>query len=94
MDRSDDCTFERVHAGHHVFMCLHRRHATIRYICNVEEVKRHECSVTRPGGGFLSLLDAQGQILDWRIVDGLEAPLGMALLDDRLHLVDNNRLRE
>jgi hypothetical protein len=52
------------------------------------------CGIRERGNGFLSLLDAQGQALDWRIVDGLDAPLGMALLGDRLHLVDNNRLRE
>jgi hypothetical protein len=52
------------------------------------------CGFGEPGSGFLSLLDAQGQILDWRIVGGLDAPLGMALLGDLLHLVDNNRLKK
>lgn len=51
------------------------------------------CDFRERGNGFLSLLDAKGQPLDWRIVEGLDAPLGMALADDRLHVIDNNRLR-
>jgi hypothetical protein len=51
------------------------------------------CGIRERGNGFLSLLDAQGQALDWRIVDGLDAPLGMAIMGDRLHVVDNNRLK-
>lgn len=50
------------------------------------------CDSRQRGNGFLSLLDIDGHILDWRIVDGLDAPLGMALNGDRLHVVDNNRL--
>jgi hypothetical protein len=50
------------------------------------------CGFSEPGSGFLTLLDAQGQALDWRIVDGLDAPLGMALQGDRLYVVDSNRL--
>lgn len=51
------------------------------------------CDFLERGNGFLSLLDARGEPLDWRIVEGLDAPLGMALTDDRLYVVDNNRLR-
>ena len=51
------------------------------------------CGFGEPGSGFLTLLSADGQVLDWRILEGLDAPLGMALLGDRLHVVDNNRLR-
>lgn len=51
------------------------------------------CGFGEPGSGFLSLLSADGQVLDWRILEGLDAPLGMALLGDRLHVVDNNRVK-
>lgn len=50
------------------------------------------CGFGEPGSGFLTLLDLNGQILDWRIVDGMDAPLGMALRGDQLHVVDSNRV--
>ncbi len=46
------------------------------------------CGIGETGNGFLTLLDASGQVLDWRKVEGLDAPLGMALRADRLYLVD------
>lgn len=51
------------------------------------------CDFRMRGNGFLTLLDAEGKALDWRIVEGLDAPLGMAFVDDRLYVVDNNRLK-
>lgn len=51
------------------------------------------CDFRERGNGFLTLLDAEGQPLHWRIVEDLDAPLGMALVDKRLYVVDNNRLR-
>jgi len=51
------------------------------------------CDFRQRGNGFLSLLSAQGQVLDWRILEDLDAPLGMALSGERLYLVDNNRLK-
>lgn len=51
------------------------------------------CGFSEPGNGFLSLLDAEGRVLDWRIVAGLDAPLGMAMQGKRLYVVDNNRLK-
>ena len=51
------------------------------------------CDFRTAGDGFLSLLDAQGQVLDWRIVEGLDSPLGMAMHDDKLYIIDNNRLK-
>jgi sugar lactone lactonase YvrE len=51
------------------------------------------CGFQAAGSGFLSLLDAQGEVLDWRVLDGLDAPLGMALHGDRLYVVDNNHLK-
>ncbi len=51
------------------------------------------CDFRERGNGFLTLLDKDGETLQWRIVDGLDAPLGMALVGDRLYVVDNNRLR-
>lgn len=51
------------------------------------------CGFAEPGTGFLTLLDVDGAALDWRIVDKLDAPLGMALSGDRLHVVDRNRVK-
>jgi len=51
------------------------------------------CDFKQRGNGFLSLLDANGKVLNWRIVTELDAPLGMAIHDNRLHLIDNNRLK-
>lgn len=50
------------------------------------------CDFRERGNGFLTLLDADGQPLDWRVVEGLDAPLGMALSGNRLYVVDMNRL--
>lgn len=50
--------------------------------------------VTKPAGnGFLTLLSAEGDVIDWRIVDNLDAPLGMALVDGLLYVVDKNQVR-
>lgn len=51
------------------------------------------CVSRERDNGFLTLLDKDGQSLNWRIVDGLNAPLGMALVSDHLYVVDNNQLR-
>ena len=51
------------------------------------------CDFRQRGNGFLSLLDAQGQALDWRILEGLDAPLGMAMAAGRLYLIDNNQVK-
>lgn len=51
------------------------------------------CDFRQRGNGYLSLLSAQGQALDWRVLEGLDAPLGMAFSGGRLYLVDNNRLK-
>jgi hypothetical protein len=48
------------------------------------------CGFQEPGTGFLTLLDADGGVIEWRIVAGLDAPTGMALRDDRLFIVDKN----
>lgn len=50
--------------------------------------------VSKPvGEGFLTLISAEGDVLDWRVVDDLDAPLGMALVDGLLYVVDNNQVR-
>ena len=51
------------------------------------------CGFAEPGTGFLTLLDAEGTALDWRIVDKLDAPLGMALSGNRVHVIDRNRVK-
>jgi len=50
------------------------------------------CDFREKGNGFLTLLDAHGEVIDWRVVEGLDAPLGMALSGDQLYIVDMNRL--
>ena len=45
------------------------------------------------GEGFLTLISADGEVLDWRVVDDLDAPLGMALVDSLLYVVDNNQVK-
>lgn len=51
------------------------------------------CDFAEQGNGFLSLLDEDGNALDWRILEGLDAPLGMALVNGQLYVVDNNRVK-
>ncbi|MGI9234860.1 MAG: SMP-30/gluconolactonase/LRE family protein [Woeseiaceae bacterium] len=51
------------------------------------------CDFRKVGNGFLTLLGADGEAIDWRVVEGLDAPLGMALVSDRLHVVDNNQVK-
>ena len=51
------------------------------------------CGFGESKNGFLTLLDPKGNVLDWRIVEDLDAPLGMALMDERLYVVDNNRVK-
>lgn len=51
------------------------------------------CNFQQQGNGFLSLLSAAGEVLNWRALEGLDAPLGMSMQADRLYLVDNNRLK-
>lgn len=51
------------------------------------------CGFQEPGSGFLTLLDPDGNVIDWRVVEELDAPLGMALQDGRLFLIDKNRVK-
>jgi sugar lactone lactonase YvrE len=51
------------------------------------------CGFDHLGKGFLTLLDKKGQALNWRIVDNLDSPLGMAMHESKLYLVDYNRLK-
>jgi hypothetical protein len=51
------------------------------------------CDFRTTGNGFLTLLGANGQVIDWRIVEDLDAPLGMALVDGHLFVVDNNQVK-
>lgn len=52
------------------------------------------CGYSTDESGFLTLIDATGRVIDWRIVDGLDSPLGMALKDGQLFVVDRNRVRQ
>jgi hypothetical protein len=51
------------------------------------------CGFSESGSGFLTLLDGDGRVLDWRIVSGLDAPLGMTIQGDRLYVIDSNRVK-
>ena len=51
------------------------------------------CDFRQTGNGFLTLLNADGDAIDWQIVAGLDAPLGMALHNGLLHVIDNNRVK-
>lgn len=51
------------------------------------------CGFRQTGNGYLSLLNADGSVAQGRAVDGLDAPLGMALAGDHLHVLDANRVR-
>lgn len=46
----------------------------------------------KDGNGFISRLDGDGNILEARWVDGLDAPKGMALLNDTLYVADNDQI--
>jgi len=51
------------------------------------------CISRETDNGFLTLLSADGEVIDWQIVADLDAPLGMALVGDQLHVVDNNQVK-
>lgn len=51
------------------------------------------CDFRTTGNGFLTLLAADGGVINWRVVENLDAPLGMALVDDWLYVVDNNQVK-
>lgn len=51
------------------------------------------CDFSKAGNGFLTLLGADGVAINWRVVDNLDAPLGMALVDGLLHVIDNNQVK-
>jgi len=50
------------------------------------------CGFDDSGSGYLALIDADGRNLG-RVVDSLDSPLGMALNDGKLYVVDRNRVR-
>lgn len=56
------------------------------------------CDFQQPDNGFLSLLNADGSVINWRILEGLDSPLGLAMVADpesgnRLYVIDNNHLK-
>ena len=51
------------------------------------------CDFRVQGNGFLTLMNSDGRVIDWRIVDELDAPLGMAVRDHVVYVVDTNRVR-
>ncbi|MEM7430721.1 MAG: hypothetical protein AAF351_02155 [Pseudomonadota bacterium] len=51
------------------------------------------CDFRTEGDGYLTLLAANGDVIEARRVDGLDSPLGMTLVDDKLYVVDNNTVK-
>jgi hypothetical protein len=51
------------------------------------------CGYAQDGTGFLTLIDATGKVVEWRIVDDLDSPLGMALAGGTLFVIDRNTVR-
>lgn len=51
------------------------------------------CDFRETGNGFLTLLSADGQVINWHVVERLDAPLGMAMFGDTLRIVDNNQVK-
>lgn len=51
------------------------------------------CGFGSKGGGFLSLLGADGRVIDWRAVDGLDSPLGMAMRGGQIFVIDTNTVK-
>ena len=51
------------------------------------------CGFSDMGTGYLSLLESEGDVIDWRVVDGLDSPLGMVIRDGLIYVVDNNRVK-
>lgn len=61
----------------------------MRYVSNLGEKLD---PAAHDGDGFVSLLDAQGMVLELRAFTGLNAPKGMALSDGRLYVADIDRV--
>jgi DNA-binding beta-propeller fold protein YncE len=51
------------------------------------------CGFASAGDGYLSLLDAQGRAINWKVIDGLDSPLGMTLRGNKIYVVDANRVK-
>ena len=51
------------------------------------------CGFSETGTGYLSLLDQDGTVIDWRAVDDLDSPLGMVFSNGLVYVVDNNRVK-
>lgn len=50
-------------------------------------------ATARDGNGFISVVDAAGNVVQARWADGLDAPKGMAVLGDILYVADIDQLR-
>jgi hypothetical protein len=51
------------------------------------------CGFSEAGTGYLSLLGHNGQVIDWRVIDELDSPLGMVFRDGLVYVVDNNQVK-
>ena len=62
---------------------------SLRYVSNIEA---DLAPLAKDGDGFISILDADGAIIDLRGLTGLDAPKGMALVGGRLYAADIDRV--
>ena len=51
------------------------------------------CGFAEPGTGYLSQLESNGEVIDWRVVDNLDSPLGMVFRFGQLYVIDNNQVK-
>ena len=51
------------------------------------------CDFREQGNGFLTLLAGNGDVIAWKHVENLDAPLGMALVNEKVFVVDNNQVK-
>lgn len=51
------------------------------------------CDFRTEGDGYLTLLGADGKVIEDRQVDGLDSPLGMTIVGELLYVVDNNQIK-
>ena len=50
-------------------------------------------ATTKDGEGWISILSEDGEVIEMRFAEGLDAPKGMAVLDDVLYIADIDQVR-
>ena len=62
---------------------------SLRYVSNIGAELE---PLKKDGDGFISIVDAQGRLVERRAFTGLDAPKGMALIADELYVADIDRI--